>query len=217
MAAMDMNSPEVETPPEPGSIGAGADIYRRLERRGRGRPMWMTALPIVGVVALAAGGVVAYEAMQPRAAAKPAAAQPTLPPVALAPVAAVPSKPAQVATATPPAPTPAAQAPATAAPAPARERVRAVRPEHSAPVMTRASHTTATRHARAASSAGEDTSAYSPAPDQTVTRPPAPMPAAPAPTMAAPPAVSPPPVAVPPVAVSPAAPPASSQAAPTQP
>ena len=98
MTTTDFNRNEIEAPAEPGSIGAGAEIYRRMERRGKRRPMWMTAAPIVALAVVAAGGVVAYEAMKPNTAPKPPvqAAQST-PPAAPAQVAATP--PTQLATA----------------------------------------------------------------------------------------------------------------------
>ena len=46
MTTTEFNRNEIEAPAEPGSIGAGAEIYRRMERRGKRRPMWMTAAPI---------------------------------------------------------------------------------------------------------------------------------------------------------------------------
>ena len=136
MTATDLNRPEMEAPPEPGSIGAGAEIYRRMERRGRGRPMWMTAAPIVAVALVAAGGVVAYQAMKPHAAPAPAVAKQTLPPVALAPIApATTPKPAQVASVTPA--TPVTPAPAEPARPVTPERVRTVAPIHARPAVTR--------------------------------------------------------------------------------
>ena len=189
MTAMELNRPEIEAPPEPGSIGAGAEIYRRLERGGQRRSKWMMAAPIVGLAVIVAGGVLAYEAMvKPNTAPPAVQAQASLP--AAAPVQVAPVKPA-----------PAQVASATAAPAP---EARVVRPDHARPVLAKVARTRTSRPAHSAAAAGEDTSAYTPAPHQSVR--PAPVAATPAPAMTAPPA---------PVTVSP--PPAAASAAPVNP
>jgi hypothetical protein len=160
MTTTELNPNEIERPAEPGSIGAGAEIYRRMERRSKGRPMWMTAAPIAVLALAAAGGVVAYEAMKPHATPVPVQAQAT--PAAAPQVAAAtptPAQPAQVAEVTP---TPAAPAPVT----------RVVRPEHARPAIAAVAHKRTARDANAAASAGEDTSAFTPSPRHAVTAPP---------------------------------------------
>jgi hypothetical protein len=211
MTTTEFNKNEIEAPAEPGSIGAGAEIYRRMERRGKRRPLWMTVAPIVAVAVVAAGGVAAYEAMKPHAAPLPAQAQSTPPAAA----------PAQVAATTPP-PAPVV-VPHPAAPV---HVAREVKVEHVRPAVTPVAHRRTARDANAAASAGEDTSAYAPAPQPIVRPAPGPAaqsPAAPAQSSAPAPAVTPPPVAVTPapapVTASPppassAAPPDSSQTAP---
>jgi hypothetical protein len=200
MTSTDFNRNEIEAPAEPGSIGAGAEIYRRMERRGKRRPMWMTAAPIVALAVVAAGGVVAYEAMKPNTAPKPPVQAQAMPAAA----------PAQVA-ATPPAPAPAA-APTPAAPV---RVVHEVKVEHVRPAVTPVAHRRTVRDANSAASASEDTSAHSPAPQPMVR--PAPTPAqAPAPTVTAPPVAvtpAPAPVTASPPAAS-AAPSDSSQTTP---
>jgi hypothetical protein len=206
MTSTDFNRNEIEAPAEPGSIGAGAEIYRRMERRGKRRPMWMTAAPIVALAVVAAGGVVAYEAMKPNTAPKPPvqAAQST-----------PPAAPAQVA-ATPPTPAPApAVAPTHAAPV---RVVHEVKIEHVRPALTPVAHQRTARAAHAAAAAGEDTSAYAPGPQPVVRPAPAPAassPAAPTQSVAPAPTVTAPPVAVTPApAPVTASPPPASSAAP---
>ena len=212
MTTTELNRNEIERPAEPGSIGAGAEIYRRMERRSKGRPMWMTAAPIAVLALAAAGGVVAYQAMKPHATPAPVQAQAT--PAAAPQVAATtptPAQPAQVAEMTP---TPASPAPVT----------RVARPEHARSVIAPVAHRRTARDANAASSAGQDTSAFTPAPQHAVTRPPvavnpapvqpaAPEPAAPVTHNFAPPSVVTPAPA--PVTVSPPPPAATVAPAPT--
>jgi len=205
MTTTDFNRNEIEAPAEPGSIGAGAEIYRRMERRGKSRPMWMTAAPIVAVAVIAAGGVIAYEATKPNTAPKPPvqAAQST-PPVAT---------PAQVAATTPqPAPV---VAPTHAAPV---RVVHEVKIEHVRPAVMPVAHKRTVRNANAAASAGEDTSADTPAPQPMVRPAPAPAASSPAaPTQSAAPTVTAPPVAVTPApAPMTASPPPASSAAPPE-
>ncbi len=155
MTTTDFTTNEIERPAEPGSIGAGAEIYRRMERRSKGRPMWMTAAPIAVLALAVAGGVVAYESTKHHATPAPVQAQAT--PAAAPRVAAttpLPARPAQVAQATPAAPV-----------------TRAVRPEHARPVIAPVAHRRTARDANAASSAGQDTSAFTPAPQRRVTAP----------------------------------------------
>src|ERR1700722_2327593 len=101
MTTTDFDRPEIEAAPEPGSIGAGAEIYRRMERRPQRRPQWMMAVPVVVLAVAAAGGLLAYEAMVRPNAPPPAAGRaqpaaqaqrtPAVPPQA-APVAATPAE-----------------------------------------------------------------------------------------------------------------------------
>jgi len=45
-----------------------SEIYRRLDRRPKGRPMWMTAVAIALLAVVAVGGVIAYQqALRPPA------------------------------------------------------------------------------------------------------------------------------------------------------
>jgi hypothetical protein len=173
MTTTDFNTNEIERPAEPGSIGAGAEIYRRMERRSKGRPMWMVAAPVAVLALAAAGGVVAYQTMKPHATPAPVQAQAT--PAAAPQVAATTPPPAQVAEVTP---TPASPAPVT----------HVARHEHARPVIAPVAHRRTARDANAASSAGEDTSAYTPAPQHPVNPAPAavrPVPAQPVPVQPA--------------------------------
>jgi hypothetical protein len=186
MTSTEFNRNEIEAPAEPGSIGAGAEIYRRMERRGKQRPMWMTAAPIVAVAVIAAGAVVAYEATKSNTAPKPPvqAAQSAPPAATPAQVAATTPKPAPVV-----APTPAA---------PVRV-VHEVKIEHVRPAVMPVAHKRTIRRANAAAAASEDTSATTPAPRPIVRPTPAPAassPAAPAQSTAPAPTVTAPPVAV---------------------
>jgi len=206
MTTTEFNRNEIEAPAEPGSIGAGAEIYRRMERQGKRRPMWMTAAPIVALALVAAGGVVAYEAMKPNTAPKPVQAQATPPAVA----------PAQVAATTPP-PAPVV-VPHPAAPV---HVAREIKVEHVRPALTPVAHRRAARDANAAAAAGEDTSAIAPAPQPAVRPAPAatqaPTQSSVAPTVAPAPVTvtpAPAPMTVSPPPASSAAPADSSQTAP---
>jgi hypothetical protein len=205
MTTTEFNTNEIERPAEPGSIGAGAEIYRRMERRSKGRPMWMTAAPIAVLALAAAGGVVAYESMKTHTTPPPVQAQAT------------PAAAPQVAAATPPAAKPAQVAEATPASPPV---THVIRHEEARPVIAPVAHRRTARDANAAARAGEDTSAYVPAPAVNVRPAPvnprpaqaaAPQPSAPVTHNFAPPAaVTPAPA---PATVSP--PPAPVTAAPT--
>jgi hypothetical protein len=162
-----MSTTEVTTPSrysaeEPGGMSAGADIYRRLERRPR-RPKWMAAIPIAVLALAAAGGVIAYEAMS-------RAPTPSQPPT----VAATQPAPAAPAAApvNPPAAAPQHLAVVPVAPAPAPV---AHRSEHARADVTRRT----TPAARAAPASGEDANAYRP--PTTISAPPAPQVVNPAP------------------------------------
>jgi len=159
MTTTELNRPEIEAPPEPGSIGAGAEIYRRMERGGRRRPKWMMAASVVALAVIAAGGVLAYEAMiKPNTAAPPAQVQASIPASAPAQVAPVTPPPAQVAAATP-----------TPAPEARVVRIERARPvvEHARPAVTaKVARTRTARDANAAAAAGEDANAYTPPPRQ---------------------------------------------------
>ncbi|HXQ10385.1 MAG TPA: hypothetical protein VN805_05225 [Caulobacteraceae bacterium] len=173
---------------QPGTMGAGADIYRRLDRRPR-RSTMKYATPVIALAIILAGGATAYVMLRPTAA--PQSALPQAPPAALTTAPQTPAA-AQVAAT----PEQAMQAPVSQ-PAPPvvhrterRERVaaQAVRPRPR-------------RAAPRAVSSGEDASAYQPV-----------APAAPpAATTAAP--AQPAPVTLPP----PPAPPPSANSAPSQP
>jgi hypothetical protein len=160
MTSTEFNTNEIERPAEPGSIGAGAEIYRRMERRSKGRPMWMTAAPIAVLALAAAGGVVAYESMKTHAAPPPVQAQAT------------PAAAPQVAAPTPPAAKPAQVAEATPASPPL---THVIRHEEARPVIAPVAHRRTARDANAAARAGEDTSAYVPAPQRAATVRPAPV------------------------------------------
>ncbi|HEY5290448.1 MAG TPA: hypothetical protein VIJ59_10500 [Caulobacteraceae bacterium] len=115
MTTTEFTTPRVQTAkPTEGLGGAGAAIYRRMERKQR-RPAWLAAIP-VGVVALfAVGGFFAYESMS-----KPAA---TAQPVASEVVDAQAPAPAATPIVTPtPAPVAAVPAPEAAAPTPVHHR-----------------------------------------------------------------------------------------------
>jgi hypothetical protein len=159
MTTTDFTTNEIERPAEPGSIGAGAEIYRRMERRSKARPMWMTAAPVAVLALAVAGGVVAYEATKPHAKPAPVQAQAT------------PAAAPQVAATTPPPAVQPAQvaeaAPTPAAPAPVTHVIR----HEARPVIAPVAHKRTARDANAASSAGEDTSAYTPAPQQRAVNP----------------------------------------------
>ncbi len=63
--------------PPPGAgeinaVGAGADIFRRLERRPR-RRNWKTVIMLCVLAAFGAGGVIGYRALMDPNAAPPAA------------------------------------------------------------------------------------------------------------------------------------------------
>ena len=161
---------------QPGSIGAAADIYRKLDRRPR-RSMTKYAVPVITAAVILAGSAAAYMMLKPGAApqsATPPAPQPT---PAAAPQ--TPAQPAQVA----------------ATPAPA---VRTAASHSSPPVVHRAqrqqrvaAQAVRPRPHRAAPSAvnsGEDANAYTP---------PAPVTAPPAAATAAPPAAAAPPAPAP--------------------
>jgi hypothetical protein len=209
MTTTEFNTNEIERPAEPGSIGAGAEIYRRMERRSKGRPMWMTAAPVAVLALAVAGGVVAYEAMKPHATPAPVQAQAT------------PAVQPQVAATTPPLAKPAQVAEATPE---SRPVAHVIRHEEARPVIAPVAHKRTARDANAASSAGQDTSAYAPAPvtvrpapaQSAAPQAAAPQPAAPVTRSFAPPsAVTPPPA---PTTVSPQPAPApadSSQSAPS--
>jgi hypothetical protein len=64
-----------QPPPESGEINtvaAGADIFRRLERRPR-RRNWRTVIGLCVLAAFIAGGAIGYRALLDPAAAPPAA------------------------------------------------------------------------------------------------------------------------------------------------
>jgi hypothetical protein len=169
MTTTELNRPEIEAPPEPGSIGAGAEIYRRMERRSQRRPKWMMPASVVALAVIAAGGVVAYETMtKSNTATPPAQVQASVPAPAPAQVAPVTPPPAQVAAATP---TPAPEA-------------RVVRIERARPVVAaKVARTRTARDANAAASASEDANAFTPPPKQAA--PAAPIVATPAPAATA--------------------------------
>jgi hypothetical protein len=180
--------PKAYAAPQPGDLGAGADIFRRMDRRQR-KSGWKTGVPIAVLAACAVGGVAAYMAMsRPHPAPKPAPAPAVAAPAA-APVGAAP----------------AASAPAASAPAAAPAKLSVIRApaavHPSSPRVHRQS--LASRHeARAARAAvvGEDVNTSA---------------SVPAPASAQPPVVSAPP-ASPPVAPSaPATAPTPMQAAPS--
>jgi hypothetical protein len=168
MSTTEVTTPSRYTAEEPGGIAAGADIYRRLQRKPR-RPKWMAAIPVAVLALAAAGGVIAYEAMtraptpaQPPtvAATQPApaipAATPVNPPTAPQHLAVVPAAPAPV----------------------------AQRSEHARADVTRRT----TPAPRAARASGEDANAYrppaqtaQPAAATTISAPPAPQVVNPAP------------------------------------
>ncbi len=80
---------------QPGSIGAGADIYRKLDRRPR-RSKMMYAAPIIAGAIVLAGG--AYMLLKPSGA--PLSASPPAPQgLQTAPLAAPPAQPARMAAA----------------------------------------------------------------------------------------------------------------------
>jgi len=177
MTTTEMNTVAPSAAPEPGAIGAGAAIYRRLERRPSG-PKWMKALPIAVFALVAAGGVIAYVTMtKPAATPQPAqTAQIASPPAALQVEPATPTdQSAQVAAATP----------APVSPAP----VRAARHHDAVASAERA-------RAPSAESASENASAYAPAAPAAVAPPPAASLAPPPVVMAAPPPVASAPSAV---------------------
>jgi hypothetical protein len=164
---------------QPGSIGAAAEIYRRLERRPR-RSTMKYAVPVITAAVILAGGAAAYMMLTPGAA--PLSAAPPAPQLTAAAAPQLPAQPAQVAET----PAPAVQtsvsqpSPPVVHRAERRERV--------------ASQAVAPRPHRAAQSAvnsGEDANAYTP---------PAPVTAPPAASTATPPAttVEPPAPAAPP-------------------
>ena len=145
MTTIDMNRPEIEAAGEPGTIGAGSAIYRRLDRRAR-RPKLMMAIPIAVLAIAAAGGVIAYESMSKTAAT---------PPPAPAPVA------AQPAPVTPPAPTPVQPVVApTLAPAPQPRLV--AKADHPHVTLAAAARPKAAPKAASAVSTGENANAYMP-------------------------------------------------------
>jgi hypothetical protein len=173
---------------QPGSIGAAADIYRKLDRRPR-RSAMKYAVPVITAAVILAGSAAAYMALTPGAtpqSATPPAPQPT--------PAAAPQMPAQVAAT----PAPEVQTPVSHPLPPAahrdqrRERVAAqtVRPRPH-------------RAAQSAASSGEDANAYTP--PAPVTSPPAAATAAPPAQAPAPATQSPPPAA--PSSAAPAQPP----------
>jgi len=134
---------------KPGSIGAGADIYRKLDRRPRGSKT-MYAAPLVAVAIVLAGGAAAYMMMKPNSAPRSAAAPAPLAAQTITPPAA-PAQPApDAATPAPAERTPVAEAlPVVHRVDPARVAAQSVRsrPRHAAP---------------SALTSGEDANAYTP-------------------------------------------------------
>lgn len=107
MSTTDFNRGSHRSPDEqPGSIGAGADIYRKLDRKPRGA-RWLGAIPFAVVAVLLSGaGLAAYVVTRPAAPPPPSPlltteqAVPANPPaVAVAPMAAnlTPVEPARAA------------------------------------------------------------------------------------------------------------------------
>ena len=89
MTTTDLPRSEIYTAPTPGGIGAGAAIFRRLER-GQRKPKWM-GVAIAAVLAVSAIGIgIALKAMSPSSApppAMPAQSTSAAPPATAAPVA----------------------------------------------------------------------------------------------------------------------------------
>jgi hypothetical protein len=174
---------------QPGSMGAGADIYRRLDRRPR-RSTMKYATPVIALAIILGGGAAAYVMLRPAAAPQPVA-PPAPAQMAQAAAPQIPPAPAvHIAETPPPAEAVTARSQPIVhrtAPTP-RLAVQAVRPRPH-------------RTAPSAASSGEDASVYQPV---------APLAPPPAATTAAPPAA---PVTLPP----PPAPPPSTSSTPTQP
>jgi hypothetical protein len=61
MTTTDMKGHEADTP-APGGLAAGADIYRRLERRRAG-PQRLMAILFVAIAVALSGAVIAFEMM----------------------------------------------------------------------------------------------------------------------------------------------------------
>jgi hypothetical protein len=175
---------------QPSPIGAGAEIYRKLERGPR-RSRMGYAVPLVAAAIAIAGGAGAYMMLRPSAA--PLSATPVLQAAEAPPPQTLPAQQAEV---------PATPTPATAAPV--AEPVRPLgRPEHPARLAAQSGRSRPhPRHAASAAASGEDANAYAPATP------------APATTTAQPPAAffsAPPPVTLPPPPAPPAANPVQAQ------
>jgi len=172
---------------EPGAMGAGADIYRRLDRT-RKRSGTPIAVPLIAAAVLLAGGAAAFVMLQPGAHPRPAS------PVAQQHIAMAPPTPAPAPAAAPMA----SRAPTTeqAPPVVAKPVVHRVEQARAAARTTRVAAQTVRpqpRRAPKAASAlsdGSDANAFSPA--APVTAPPPAATAAPAqaPVTAQPPATT---------------------------
>ena len=199
----EINTGAPSAPQEAGSISAGADIYRKLDRSRRRSSVSSYAVPVVIAALVLAGGAGAYVLTRPGAAFGP---QPPKPAPAAQQQAAVnpPSTPPAALPAAAPAPVEQA---APAAPTHVAHRAPVV--HHAAPMRvaaqtTRATPRARTHHATASSalSDGSDANAF------TAKQPPAsPMTAPPPVTTATPPAA-------PATPAAPASPPAASAAPP---
>jgi len=71
IAATELKRPSFQETADPIMLDAGAEIFRRLERRPR-RPKWMMPVTLGVLAAAAAGGVIAYQTLS-----KPGATAPT--------------------------------------------------------------------------------------------------------------------------------------------
>lgn len=183
---------------QPGSIGAGADIYRKLDRRPRGSKT-MYAAPLIAVAIVLAGGAAAYLMMKPNGA--PRSATPPAPQAAqtVTPPPAAPAQPATLAAT----PTPAERTPVS-------EALPVVhRADHPAGIAAQSVRARSRHAAPSALTNGEDANAYTPV------TPAAPMTAPPVATTAQPQAApsASAPVSLPP----PPAPPPTTNSAPAQP
>jgi hypothetical protein len=161
---------------EPGTIGAGADIYRKLERKPR-RSKMMYATPVIAAVIILGGGAAAYMMMKPSAA--PQSAATPAPMLQTAPLPVTPAQPAPAATVQ--APTPATQS-LVVETAPVAHHAT-----HAARIAAQRVHPRRGPNARSAVTSGEDASAYTPAArGDAATMPPAPVTPVPQPSVASP-------------------------------
>jgi flagella basal body P-ring formation protein FlgA len=164
MTTTEFNRPKSFAASQPSDMGAGADIFRRMDRR-QNKFKWTAAVPIVVLTACSVGGVLAYVMLtRPSPAPQPAPAL-----VAAAPVAAQPAAPV--------APPP--------VPAKATHPHASLSVVHSRPSR----HAASSKRAARTASVGEEVNTSASVPAASATTPPSPPVAAPSvPVITAPPA-----------------------------